>query len=219
MSDRLAFIAGATGATGRTLQNIATHLGIDCRPHVRTQSAHKAPQNAAVFDLSDAAKLDEALRGCTTVVQLIGTMRKRFASGDTYETSDIGTTQLLIDSALRTQIKHVILLSSVGAGRPRGAYLNAKAKAENIVTQSGIDYTIFRPSMFEGDYHGRIPGARRMTEFLGLKRYQPIALSELAGTILYTAQNGQPTKTILEAQSLWDCVAQARAEGFCEALT
>ena len=215
MNPPLAFIAGSTGATGRTLQAIAQHNNISCTPHVRTKSADKAPPNAAILDLDDSASLQDALSSCDVVVQLIGTMRKRFASGDTYETSDIGTTQLLVNAARESGVKHIVLLSSVGAGKPRGAYLKAKARAEAIVLESAIPYTIFRPSMFEGDYHGRIPGARKLTEFFGMKRYQPIALTELAGAILHVAQTSNPLGEILEGESLWREVERARGANFC----
>lgn len=215
MNPPLAFIAGSTGATGRTLQAIAQHNKIACTPHVRTKSAAKAPPNAAILDLDDSVALKAELKSCDVVVQLIGTMKKRFATGDTYETSDIGTTRLLVNAALESDIKHLILLSSVGAGKPKGAYLQAKAEAEAIVLSSGLAYTIFRPSMFEGDYHGRIPGARKLTEFFGMKRYQPIALTELAGAILHVAQTSNPLGEILEGESLWREVERARQAGYC----
>src|SRR5207245_164039 len=98
-----------------------------------------------------AERLRTALARCTTVTQLIGTTRKRFAAGDTYESSDIGTTRQLVDAAHAAgTIDHFILLTSVGAGKPRGAYLRAKAEAERIVIESGIAYTIFRPSFLIG---------------------------------------------------------------------
>ena len=94
-NDRRIFIAGANGATGRTLVNLPQAQTANLVPHYRPKSAQGKtlhPQ-AAVLDLTDAQALDAAMQGCTTVMQLIGTMRKRFSTGDTYETSDIDTTQ------------------------------------------------------------------------------------------------------------------------------
>ena len=90
---RKLFVAGSTGATGKVLVPLAERLGMAVVPHVRPASATSAvSRTAAVIDLADTPGLTAAMRGCTTVVQLIGTMRDRFAKGDTYETSDIGTT-------------------------------------------------------------------------------------------------------------------------------
>ena len=139
------FVAGSTGATGRTLVRLADLKHIALVPHVRPGREHEYGSRAAVLELGNAAALDEAMRGCGTVLQLIGTMRKRFAKGDTYQSSDIDTTRQLVDAAKRTGVPHIVLLSAVGAGRPAGAYLQAKAQAEAIVLGSGIPYTIVRP--------------------------------------------------------------------------
>ena len=48
-----------------------------------------------------------------------------------------------------------------------------------------------------------------------MKRYQSIALEELAGTILHVAQTSSPTQTILEGDSLWTEVERARQAGYC----
>ncbi len=110
---RKLFVAGSTGATGRTLVPLATASGIDIVPHLRPASAagRDLHPQSAVLDLADAAALDAAMSGCTTVVQLIGTMRKRFSAGDTYESSDIGTTRQLVESAQRSRADNVVLLS------------------------------------------------------------------------------------------------------------
>jgi uncharacterized protein YbjT (DUF2867 family) len=206
------FVAGATGAVGRVLVPLAEARGLEVRPHVRPASAAKLshPRQVAL-ELGDPA-LVQAMTGCTTVVQLIGTMRKRFAKGDTYETSDIGTTRQLVEAAKRAGVRHFVLLSSVGAGRPWGAYLKAKAQAEALVRASGLDFTILRPSAFEDREGQWMPGARALTRLLGLAAYEPIRLEELARAIVHVAETGGPTGVALEGSSLWAAVrASARA--------
>lgn len=205
---RRLFVAGATGATGRTLMRLAGTKGAPAVPHARPKSVARAPPGAAVVDLSDHAGLVAALRGCTTVVQLIGTMRKRFAAGDTYETSDIGTTRQLVDAAKDAGVDHLVLLSSVGAGKPRGAYLKAKAEAERLVRDSGLPYTIFRPSAFVGEEH-QPPRLLVRLASLAPARYRPIRLEQLARAILHVALARAPLGTVLEGAPLWDEVARA----------
>ena len=210
---RRIFVAGSTGSTGRTLLPQALSLGVDVVPHIRPASAQgrALPSQAAVLDLSNAAALDEAMSGCTTVVQLIGTMRKRFAQGDTYESSDIGTTISLVESSQRCGVDHLVLLSSVGAGKPMGAYLAAKAKAESIVTGSGIDWTIFRPSSFIGEGHRPPPGMSTMTRLFGMDRVRPIPIEQLAAAILHVAVTGKARGEVLEGATLWRMVEEAEA--------
>jgi uncharacterized protein YbjT (DUF2867 family) len=210
MSKRRILVAGATGAVGQVLLQLAPTRQADVVAHARPKSASRVSGQVAAIELSDP-KLPEVLRGCTTVVQLIGTMRKRFSSGDTYETSDIGTTRQLVDAAKACgTVDHLVLLSSVGAGSPRGAYLKAKAEAERIVTSSGIPYTIFRPSAFADREGAFLPGMGALTRLFGLKKYEPIKLAQLAGAILWSAMEREPLGVALEGAPLWDVVAKAQ---------
>lgn len=210
MQPRKLFVAGATGATGRVLVPMAERWGLAVVPHVRPGRAHSPYPNAAVVELADREATSEAMRGCTTVIQLIGTMRKRFASGDTYETSDIGTTRQLCQAAADAGVDHFILLSSVGAGRPFGAYLRAKAVAEDIVRQSGLAWTIFRPSALMGGERRPPPGFLALTRALGLKRLEPIGLEQLSSALLRCAKERAPLSVALEGQSLWALVDVGR---------
>lgn len=204
------FVAGATGGVGRTLMKQALAAEVDVVPHVRPKSAGAAGYpNPAILELSEHDKLVAALRGRSTVLQLIGTVRKRFKTGDTYETSDIGTTQQLVEAAREAGVGHVVLLSSIGAGKPRGAYLKAKAEAERLVRESGLAWTIFRPSAFEGEGYPKIPGLRLLTRLAFLRDYAPITLDELASALLHVALQGEPTGRQLEGEPLWEQVRAA----------
>lgn len=201
------FVAGATGATGRTVMRQALARGVPVIAHVRPRSssselAREWPRKAVV-ELSDGEQLIETMAGYTTVLQLIGTMRKRFGTGDTYETSDIGTTRQLVEAAKRAGVDHFVLLSSTGAGRPIGAYLKAKAEAERLVRESGIPWTVLRPPAFEGEYHQPIPLLRVFTRLSILRNMRPIHLEQLAAVLLRVAERRGPLNAVLEGDSLW----------------
>lgn len=207
---RKLFVAGSTGAIGRTLLPLAEAKKAQVVAHRRPKHGEASAGNVAVVELSDEAALVKALEGCTTVVQLIGTMRKRFAQGDTYETSDIGTTRQLVNAAKKAgAVDHIVLLSSVGAQKPRGAYLKAKAEAERIVRDSGLPYTLFRPSAFDGEGHKPPPGSYLITNLFNLNRYKPIPVLMLAQAMLFVATQRSPLNVALEGESLWDQVAKA----------
>jgi uncharacterized protein YbjT (DUF2867 family) len=209
LSSRHLFIAGATGAVGQTLVPLARAAGVEVTAHARPRSAGKlGPGASALLELDDP-RLPEVMKGCTTVVQLIGTVRARFRAGDTYESSDIGTTRRLVEVARQVGVDHLVLLSSVGAGRPVGAYLKAKAKAEALVRAGGIPWTIVRPSAFEDRGGQRLPGARAVMRFLGLPKWELISLGELASAIVKVAVDRGPLHEVLEGRSLWDVVARA----------
>lgn len=209
MDARKLFIAGATGAVGRNVAKLAHERQIPHVAHLRPGRDPSPYRNPAIFNLSDPVALDEALRGCTTVLQLIGSKRARFAQGDTYESSDIATTRQLVEASRRVGVDHFILLSSVGAGRPVGAYLKAKARAEALVTKSGVPYTIFRPSAFVGEGHRTFPGFDTLTRSLKLQTLRPIPVDALVRALLHVAMQRSPTEAVLEGRSLWEVVDAA----------
>ena len=93
-----------------------------------------------------------------------------------------------------------------------GAYLKAKAAAEQIVIKSGIDWTIFRPSAFIGAGHGLPWGVPGLMRFLAPQRYHPIGIENLAQTLLYIARSRSHLGEILEGAALWATVAEAKQE-------
>ncbi len=216
------FVAGATGATGRVFVPLATAAGIDLRLHVRPSSADKTPlakdPRTDIFDLGNAAELERVLGECDAVLSLIGTMQKRFAAGDTYESSDVGTTRQLTKGAVASGVPRFLLLSSVGAGG-MGSYLKMKRECEQIVETSGLAWTIFRPSILvspddapEATHGSRKapPGAGAFFGAVGAlpglsgwaNRMRPIPISVLCRaflSVLRSPQNG----TILEGDALW----------------
>ncbi len=132
---------------------------------VRPQSAEKyqRQQPAApaplLCSLTEHSRLVQAMAGCDAVVSMIGTMKKRFADGDTYESSDIGSTQQLVNAALEADVPHFVLMGAQGTNWIPGAYYEAKRKAEEIVTESGLNWTILRPGALIGNGRGH-PGMK-----------------------------------------------------------
>lgn len=203
-------VAGSTGATGQVLVPLARRLGFPVVPLVRAKSSGRVDGGVTV-DFETGAGLVEAMGGAGAVLQCIGTMRHRFSSGDTYEKSDIGTTRALVEAAKRAGAPHFILLGSYGTGRPIGAYLKAKAQAEALVRESGLPFTIFRPSALMGGERKGVPLLKPIARALGLKGIEPITLEELSRAMLAAAAHRGPLGVALEGAPLWALVAQGQA--------
>ena len=163
------FIGGATGATGQELVRLGSESA-ELVIHVRPQSTQKYSDqqpngpSPAVFDLLDSAELEAAMQGCDAVISTIGTMRKRFHTGDTYRTSDIETTSALVAAAERVCVQHFALMGAYGAAWVPGPYYDAKRDAERVVMSSTIPWTLIRPSALIGN--GRGPGFLARTGWL-----------------------------------------------------
>jgi uncharacterized protein YbjT (DUF2867 family) len=217
-----AFIAGATGFTGRALAlQDARRFGVDVTLQVRDRARAASllgedPRMKEVA-LDDKSALTDALTGMDAVVQLIGTVRAKFDAKTSYETVDYGTTVALVDAARRARVPHFVLLSSIGAGTGLGAYLSWKKRTENAVINSGIPYTILRPSYLAGDdvMTDRAP-ATAFSAFLGgmadnpvgapFALIRPIAIQGLARVILDVVRAGPPKSggVILRGAGLFD---------------
>jgi uncharacterized protein YbjT (DUF2867 family) len=215
MTPRKLFIAGSSGAIGRTMVPLIPSTNVPYLAHYRPKPGRTASQTDAVFELSDKKALSEALVGCTTIIQLIGTTKSRFGAGDTYESSDIATTQYLAEAGREAGADHFVLLSSIGAGGTFNAYLRAKGEAERIVKKNfPSTYTIFRPSAFQGEGHSVPAIAKTVTRLLSLRKYEPIRVEQLASAILHVAVNRIPVESVLEGDTLWGVVAASHGFGW-----
>lgn len=196
----IAFIAGATGYTGRALLEELPKLHSEwtARPHARKAGALP---DAVVCDPRDVAALTDGMRGCDAVVQLIGTVKARFADGD-YEAIDYGTTVALGQAAKAAGVPRLLLLSSVGAASARGSYLAVKRKTEQWVIDSGLEYTIVRPSMIVGE-------KRRAMQIFGalltpIPSLRPIEAHQLGRVFIRALEHREAVRNqILEGKSLW----------------
>jgi uncharacterized protein YbjT (DUF2867 family) len=149
------FVAGATGAIGTALVPYLRARGFEVIPHVRPKTAARHPLGkdpaALIADLSESEKLDRAMSRADAVVCLVGTMRRRFAAGDTYESSDYRPVVQLVESARRVPSREprlFVLLSALGARKGSG-YLGWKFKAEEVVRTGGLPHAILRPSFLD----------------------------------------------------------------------
>jgi NADH dehydrogenase len=200
----VAFIAGATGYTGRVLlEELARgETSWRARPHARKPGAYP---DAVVCDPSDAKALAGGMHGCDAVVQLIGTVRKNFADGD-YQKVDYGTTVALCEAANSAGVPKIVLLSSVLAGTERGEYLRWKRRTEDQVQRSALRWTIVRPSFIGG------PGRRAAGWFLfplvgWSSSFRPIDVKDLAQLFVRVLDAGEKYDgKILEGASLWDAL-------------
>src|SRR5204863_8835233 len=88
---------------------------------------------ALVAELADAGKLDSVMARTDSVVCLTGTMRRRFATGDPYETSDYRPVVQLVEAARRVPGKRPVVLVSSRGSRPGRGYLGWKHRAEDAL--------------------------------------------------------------------------------------
>ncbi len=169
VTETLAFVAGATGYTGRAVVSQLCHRGAQVYAHIRPDSPQREhwtqtfTQLGAHVDVTPWQReaLTATLVRCkiNQVFVLIGTTKARAqaaaragqAPAD-YDRVDVGLSLLLIAAAVAANTQpRVVYLSATGV-RDRGgnAYMQARARVEAALRTSGLPFTIARPSFITG---------------------------------------------------------------------
>ncbi|MBS1913828.1 MAG: NAD(P)H-binding protein [Bacteroidetes bacterium] len=146
-------VTGGTGFVGSAVVPALATAGHTVRMVVRPESLARVPRiegvTAAAGDVLDADSLAEALDGCDGVVHLVGIRRAETKrTGRTYEDVDVGSVRSVTEAMTRTGVRRILLLSAGAIGN--SYYVQCKARAERIVLDAGLDWTIYRPSFILG---------------------------------------------------------------------
>jgi len=232
-----AFIAGATGYTGQNVVRVLAERKIAAVAHVRPDSASldqwrkKFQSPGAEVDTTpwEESALTEtfARLKAAIIFALLGTTRERMKavaahgqdpkSAD-YEAVDYGLTAMLIRAATAANISpRFVYLSAIGV-KPGAAspYYQARYKAETELRDSGLPYTIARPSFISGpDREGRpterlassaLDGVLSFAGALGAKklrdRYLSLTGRELAGILVRLALDPDAENQVFETDGL-----------------
>jgi uncharacterized protein YbjT (DUF2867 family) len=208
-------IAGISGYTGL---RVLPQLGPDARLLLRPSTAKRAPwkddPRVVSVDLLDEAALEKALAGAETIACLVGTTKAQFAPAQggehavNYDTVDIGIPRALANAGKRAGAKRFVLLSSFGIEKSPGAYPAAKRAAEAAVKESGLAWSILRPSFIAGP--GRQAGRALDVLWAPVKLFargfaddiRSIDVEDLARAVVKVAQSSEWDGRILEGRDL-----------------
>jgi uncharacterized protein YbjT (DUF2867 family) len=182
-------VAGAHGKTARRLVRILTEDGHQVRGLVRKEEQMPDVEadgaEPVLVDLEAEeveGRIGEAVEGCDAVIFAAGAGPGSGAARK--ETMDYGGAAKLVEAAKRHGVGRYLMLSSMGAGDPGSGseamqpYLFAKARADERLHESDLDYTIIRPgSLTEEEGTGKIEAAE------ALRRRGEISRDDVARTL------------------------------------
>ncbi len=148
------FITGITGFVGSHLAKRLAAQGHTIRGLARqvNQRGH-LPENLSVElapgDITARETLLAPVRGVDAVIHLVAIPFER--GGATYEAINARGTQNVVSAAQAVGVRRLIHLSALAADSqsPYG-YLHSKGEGEDAVRASGLDWTVFRPSVLVG---------------------------------------------------------------------
>lgn len=164
-----AFIAGATGYTGRHVTERLAREGVHTVAHVRPDSAALgswtarfsaagASVDATPWDADDMARTMARVRP-DLVFALLGTTRARAArnaratgAAAGYNEVDYGLSAMLLGAIRSAGVRpRFVYLSSIGARESsRNPYLAVRGRFERELKESGLPYLIVQPSFISG---------------------------------------------------------------------
>lgn len=151
-------VTGAAGFVGSNLVHGLVKAGHDVRAMVRRTEHldHIRGKSVEIYfgDVTDPDTLDGVADSCDVVIHLVGIIQP--GPGYTFRSiHEEGTQNMLAAAAESTSVKHFIYQSALGTRRGAvSEYHKTKFVAEELTKNSGMNYTITRPSIIFGKGDG-----------------------------------------------------------------
>ena len=185
-------VTGGTGFVGTHLVNALLRKGHDVAVLERRPGAarnrYNRPVEGVAGDVLDAASLESAVRGRDAVLHLVGII---FEKGDqTFDRMHREAPGNVVAAMRAAGVRRLVHMSAMGSFEDGPSeYSRTKAAGEKLVRESGLDWTVFRPSVVFGPGDGFVSllagVVRRNPLFIpvigpGTTRFQPVSVYDVA---------------------------------------
>ena len=149
---------GGTGFVGGYLVDALVDRGLEPVVLVRPGSEDKLRRATEVEvvagDIASVEAVERTVGGADAVIYNIGILREYPRRGITFEALQYDGAVRAIEAARRAGVSRLVLMSANGVRVPGTAYQETKFRAEEFACHSGMDVTVFRPSVIFGDPRG-----------------------------------------------------------------
>jgi uncharacterized protein YbjT (DUF2867 family) len=185
-------VTGGTGFVGTHLVNALVRRGHEvavlARHADRARNRYNRPVERCRGDVLDAASLSAAIAGRDAVIHLVGIIHEK--GPQTFDRMHREAVGNVVTSMQPTDVRRLLHMSAVGAAEDSPSeYGRTKAEGERVVRASGLDWTIFRPSILFGPGDGFVsllaPIIDKNPFFIpvigkGRTRFQPVSVYDVA---------------------------------------
>lgn len=184
-------VTGGDGFVGRNLCAELAERDHDVTSLSRSPDATVLPDDVdvATGDVTDYESIEAAFESREVVVNLVALSPLFEPDGGSsmHESVHLGGTQNCVKAAESQGVDRFVQMSALGADEEgKTHYIRAKGRAETVVRESDLDWTVFRPSVVFGPggefvsftdrlttpYVSALPGG-------GATRFQPIFVEDL----------------------------------------
>lgn len=146
-------------------------------------------------DVHDPATLNRLMQGVDAVVNLVGILHSRSGTpwGADFERAHVALPRAVAGAAKAAGVARMVQVSALGAAADAPSeYQRSKAAGEDAVRASGLEWTIFRPSLVFGDgecFLRLFAGLLKLFPVMPLAgadtRYQPVDVHDVARCIVH----------------------------------
>jgi uncharacterized protein YbjT (DUF2867 family) len=185
-------VTGGTGFVGTHLVNALCRRGHDVAVLARhpdgARNRFNRPVERVGGNVLDPPSLASALRGRDAVINLVGIIHEQgVQTFDRMHREAVGN---VVTAMQPTDVRRLLHMSAMGASEDAPSeYGRSKAAGQRAIAASGLDWTIFRPSIVFGPGDGFVsllaPIVRKNPLFIpvigsGETRFQPVSVYDVA---------------------------------------
>ena len=154
-------------------------------------------------DIEDVEALTRAFDGCEVVAHCAGINRE--IGKQTYQKVHIDGTRTVIEAARRAGVTRIVMLSFLRARPDCGSpYHESKWAAEELLRNSGLDYTILKAGMIYGHGDHLVDHVSHSVQTIPLfatvgfreKSIRPIPVSEMVDVLVASIEGKLPKSTV-----------------------
>jgi len=196
-------LTGANGFVGRNLRRLLKKQKIKAISIAR-RNFSSFPSETKII-VNNFSKIQPSkLKNCTSLIHLIGSGRENVENDYNYVNFEL--TKKVVEICKKAKIKKIVFNSGLGVSKnSTNSYFISKYKAEQVIINSGLDYTIFRPSYIVGKDDPltkcikkqikkgivQIPGS-------GNYKLQPIFVDDVAKILFKTTKSKKFSRKIID---------------------
>ncbi len=202
-------VLGGSGFIGSSLVMKLLHVGakINLLTH-HVEHDLVSPRGQLKFfegDINNQESLEACFSGCAAVFHLVGIIAE--TKQNTFQKTVLEGTETVVRAAKKAGVGKVIYLSALGTNvKAQSKYHRSKYGAEQTIIKSGLDYTIFRPSVVFGpgdQFINMVAGMIRSLPLLpiigdGLYKLQPVFLEDLTSVMVLSLSRTESSGKLYE---------------------
>ncbi|MGA1847085.1 complex I NDUFA9 subunit family protein [Deferribacter abyssi] len=195
------FLTGSTGFVGTEILRELLKCGYDPVVLIRDSARLKVKDEKIQIIEGDILKPESysnALKNVDVVIHLVGIIREFPSKRITFERMHYEATKLLVNETKKANVKRFLHMSANGAREDSvTVYHKTKFKAEEYVRNSGLIYTIFKPSVIYGPEDSFINMLNNFMKKMPVFSYfgdgsypmQPVSVYEVAEIFVKSIEN------------------------------